>query len=439
MDDMLKTFIAFMADPDAPTMYVRGKAGTGKTTKTKGIIQYCKDNKINSVTCAFTHKAVGILAQKIPVSEGNILCTLHSYLKKRPSINAEAVKLHQIEGNVQLGIPKDVKVVFIDEFSMIGEKDHKSLETLQYDEETGDLKTKIVYIGDENQLPPVKDEFTIKPEGKYSVHLTKVYRQAGDNPLLDTLISLSDYIEGKAVAKLTPHSNFIRGVDIVAKYKACETSKCLLAYTNRQVEALNAEVEGKYAPDVNDTLFSPTTRQILTLAEIKDEVYHITAINGDVVDVTDKYGTLQTVSSIEDVELYTVLTEEGEEHNRAVIFGHNSFLEKSAELSKKAVKTNRAIERKFDMKPSHWAKANWRHPLAKARSQAWKNYLAFKSNVICIDFNHAMTIHKSQGSTYENVFVDMEDVGICADKDYKLYLKLLYVALSRASDKVYTN
>lgn len=438
MTDMLDTFKRFMDDPDAANMYVVGRAGTGKTTKLKGVIEHCVELDINSVTCAYTHKAVGILAQKIPFTADNVICTLHSYLKKRPSINAEAVKVAQIEGNSQTGLPARVDVMFLDEFSMVGSKDHESIKKLQYDED-GKLVTKVVWIGDENQLEPVKDEFTIVPSGDYMCLLTHVYRQAGDNPLLDTLTDLNNYISGISVCKLTPHSNLIRGVSIVGNYRTCKTTKCLLAYTNARVEALNAEVEGKYAPDVGDTLFSPTTRQLLTLQNIEAEPFHITNIKGDIVDVLDKYKTLKTISNIEEVDFYSVATDEGEEHIRAVVFGHDTYLKKNSELAKKAVKANRDIERKFSAKASQWAKANWQEPLARTRSTAWKNYLAFKSNVICIDFNHAMTIHKSQGSTYENVFIDTDDVAKCADQDFKLYLKLMYVAISRASDTVYTN
>lgn len=80
-----------------------------------------------------------------------------------------------------------------------------------------------------------------------------------------------------------------------------------------------------------------------------------------------------------------------------------------------------------------------KHPLAKKRKNAWKYYLSFKSCVICLDFAHAMTVHKSQGSTYDTVYLDTEDIGKCSNYDYELYLKLMYVGISRAAQKVYTN
>ena len=91
------------------------------------------------------------------------------------------------------------------------------------------------------------------------------------------------------------------------------------------------------------------------------------------------------------------------------------------------------------MNAKEWADANRDHPMARARGKAWSHVMSFKDCVLCLDFVHAMTVHKSQGSTYENVYIDIQDLGRCADKDYTMYLKLLYVAVSRASHKVFTN
>lgn len=434
---MLEQFIAFIEDKEASTCFITGMAGTGKTTSLGELLQWCIDNNKNTVTCAFTHQAVKILASKVPLSAKNVLCTLHSYLKKRPGVNGSATKLAHIDINTQVSLPEVIDILFVDEFSMVGERDTETINTLQFNEE-GELITKVVYIGDINQLPPVKDEFSLEPKGPHWIKLTKIHRQTKDNPLIDTLISLNDYINGIAVTKLDPHEKFIRNQDIVELYKECNKSKIMLAYTNAKVEHLNCLVQGYDRPRQGDTLFCPTVRKIYTLQDIKPSIHCIHNIKGELLDDFDKYKTLDTLHKM-GLEFFIVTNDEGEEHNRAVVFGHDSYLNKQQELGKEAVKTNRDIERKYSTQPANWAKSNWSNPLAKARSEAWKRFLAFKTNVVCMDFNHSMTIHRCQGSTYENVFMDMEDIGKCANQDYKLYLKLLYVAISRASDTVYTN
>jgi hypothetical protein len=51
-----------------------------------------------------------------------------------------------------------------------------------------------------------------------------------------------------------------------------------------------------------------------------------------------------------------------------------------------------------------------------------------------IDYGYAHTIHKSQGSTFNNVLIN--DVDICSCMDKKMRQQLRYVAITRASDNV---
>lgn len=439
MTELIDDFKAFMADPDAPEMYIQGVAGTGKTTYLGELLLYCQVMRYVSVTCAYTHKAVGVLASKLPpMTTTHLICTLHSYLKKRPTINDKATKVSHVEGNTQLDIPDVVDVIFVDEFSMIGESDYVDLMALQYDED-GKLILKIVYIGDRNQLPPVKDQQTIVPNGKYVHTLTKIYRQADGNKLIDTLLDLNDYINGKPAEPLVEHENFKRGCDIIKSYKDCSTSKILLAYTNACVETLNREIQGYKVPVNSDNLFSPTLRKHMNLGAVLKRTDHITTIMGEMLELDSKYKTLETLHKIKGIQFYDVAHSEGDEHCYAAIFGHETYKTVSNDLALAAVKLNKQIVHLHGVEAKIWAKANWQKPLAKDRAKAWRNYLAFKTNVICLDFPHAMTVHKSQGSTYDNVFIDFADISKCADNDYSLYLKLLYVAISRASNTVYTN
>jgi exodeoxyribonuclease-5 len=43
---------------------------------------------------------------------------------------------------------------------------------------------------------------------------------------------------------------------------------------------------------------------------------------------------------------------------------------------------------------------------------------------------YAITVHRSQGSTFNNIFVDMED--IMRNRNWLECLKLFYVAITRA-------
>lgn len=440
---VLSTFEKFMLDHEAEAMYITGVAGTGKTTSLREVLEYCIANKLVAVTTAYTHKAVNVLADKLP--QEAVICTLHSYLKKRPSINDKALKREHVDINTQLGLPEHIDVLLVDEFSMIGEKDYMSIVDLLWDE-NGKVKTKVVFIGDPNQLPPVKDMQTIVPGGDYWVKLTKIHRQADDSPLVDTLIKLNSYIDGAIPEALEEHEAFERGFDLPSLYEQYATekplaSKIILAYTNAQVQALNAQIQGRAEPHPNDKLFSPTLKKYYTMCSKTNYAIEgfIETIRGDMLEAESKYKTLEVLERMGGIDFYTLEDEEGNFTSRAVVFGHGNYQERRQELGDAAVKANKAIEKKFKVDSKEWSKENWPHELAKARAKAWREYMAFKDCVICLDFPYAMTVHKSQGSTYDYIFLDIEDLGRCADKDYTMYLRLLYVALSRASLKVFTN
>ena len=155
-------FQAFMQDREAWDMYITGAAGTGKTTKLKEKVQYCIDNEIPYVVCAFTHKACGILRSKLP--PGACVRTLHSFLGKRPCINTNATKKEHVNQNVRSqGLDtkssetdEEPEVLFLDEYSMVGEKDFMDIREAQDSDYDSIPELKVVWIGDPHQLPPVR-------------------------------------------------------------------------------------------------------------------------------------------------------------------------------------------------------------------------------------------------------------------------------------------
>lgn len=327
MNLILETFKLFIADPAAWDMYVTGGAGTGKTTDTGEVLQWCLDNNIEVMVCAFTHKACGILRTKVPA--GVPVTTLHSFLKKRPTINPNATKHQHLVSSAQAGEPDKVKLIFIDEYSMIGEKDYLDLRALQDEDYDGNAEVKIVWLGDPYQLPPVGDTQAVVPEGQYKVLLTEQKRRAEDNPLGKPIAELISYIEGKAAQQpLTTSELFVRGKDIAIEFQNDpEPDKVMLCYTNRAVQINNFSIEGREDPVYGDKLFSPSTQQYYTFLRhvVRHDVDEICKPFGEPLQLNSKYRTLEHLLKLTEVEFAEVETEDGDQVVMAFLFGHYNF------------------------------------------------------------------------------------------------------------------
>lgn len=432
-------FTKFLEDQDAWDMFVTGIPGTGKTWSMKDYVVYCIEHDISYVVCAYTHDACAILRARLPI-DANIQ-TLHKFLRKRPTINTEAKKVHNIETNMKMGVSEKPTIMFIDEFSMIGENDLMDLRSLQDPDYDGAPTMKIVWFGDTNQLPPVKDQEAVIPHKPYWIKLTEIKRT--DNPLLqNTIIQLNDMInEDIDIGPLKRHSAFIETKELLPLYIKDTSSKVLLAYTNKRVQELNFAIEQREEPRAGDALFCPTNNQCYTFVQKVDKasVAYIDRLWDSPLMFNSKYKTLEFLLELNICDFYMVKDLEGEPFVYPVVFGTYNFKGVKDKFGLDATAINNEIKTKHKADAGKWAAANYSTPLARKRSLAWRKYLTLKDTVLCFDFAHAKTVHKSQGSTYETVYLDAQDLYQCASRDLKLYLRLFYVAVSRASKCVYTN
>ena len=69
--------------------------------------------------------------------------------------------------------------------------------------------------------------------------------------------------------------------------------------------------------------------------------------------------------------------------------------------------------------------------MCSARIIEWVDYFKFKENFADVKYNHAITVHKSQGSTYNQAIVNVKNLGLNRNKSERK--RLLYTAVTRAS------
>lgn len=185
--DAVDGVLKFLNDPtDYEPVIVNGKAGTGKTTIVNEILK--KYGKRQSVwIVALSHKAKQVLMDKISLENKD------RYDVKGKTIAASQGKTLDFntgrfaDGDVDTNFPA---IMFVDEASMV--EDEAFVKFLDIVEKH---KTKIVFLGDSGQLPPIeeneKGEYKHKPSEISPVFklskqskLTERVRQGEDSPIL---------------------------------------------------------------------------------------------------------------------------------------------------------------------------------------------------------------------------------------------------------------
>ena len=461
-DDQKKAIdgiIDFIAAPFNPAKYIiglTGAGGTGKTFITKYIINHCKySNSVIKCTSS-THKACRVFSQAIG---GKNVDTIQSTFGLRLDLRLEDFNPSAPQFN-PMSKPKldNIKLLIIDEASMLPAK----LVTYICNQ-CKPLDIKILFIGDAYQLAPVNENKSIAFDRCYEVYnLTQVVRQASNNPITNLLNLLRYDIKHKTYRFLeyisknignTNYNEFNEGFTICNRkdfqnlidrsFNDEEYTKNIdmyriIAYTNNCVSGWNNYIRNNIIRDADKNIITKNDL-IMSYETIVDEFMQVVINNSeeyiinDIVNfVDDKYGFKGFLIKFQ-------LVHGGNITRPLFIIDHRDKF--TISMYHKVI-TDLINSAKF---------AN-----GGTRVSKWKEYYNFKkkyliaANIIDrfgktlhnrdIDYGFAITAHKSQGSTYDNVFIDVNN--IVFDKNNKPYsdhddmLRRLYVACSRAKKEL---
>ncbi len=167
-----KQFEAIKQVNDHNISIITGGPGTGKTTIIKCLIEIYKNHKKKIVLCAPTGRA----AKRMSETTGEEAKTIHRLLEIG---KIEDDKLGSIDNEIT---PIDTDVLVIDEMSMV------DVFLMNYIVKAVYLGTKIVFVGDVNQLPAVgpgsilKD--LIESENFATIALSEIFRQAAKSKII---------------------------------------------------------------------------------------------------------------------------------------------------------------------------------------------------------------------------------------------------------------
>ena len=341
---------------------------------------------------ATTNKAAEVLGE----ATGRPTSTIHSYLglKVKEDFSTGKSKLMKT-ANWKIHTRE---IIFIDECSMIDSDLRKVI-----NEAT--INSKIVYVGDHSQLPPVFEDLSlIYKENLPFYELTEPMRT--DVPEIQALCAqLRETVRTGVFKPIQAHPGVIDWLDseevmqlVEETFVNQEANSRMLAYSNNQVNALNSFIRGmRGLPDdfqVGDKLISNFALQLPQGNISVEEPVTITRISDEVTTIFKNRGDLQ----IRFMDLETAF---------------NTFRDVPVPIDKVH----------FDQLVKHYAK-----------QKDWISYFELKNKHPDLRPRDACTVHKSQGSTYDIVFIDLDNLSTCTQP--KLAARLLYVAVTRARQRI---
>lgn len=397
--------------------YTTGYAGTGKSHT---LIELVGTLPIETtIVIAPTHKALARLRAHLPGGEDLEIKTIHALLGWIPTINENAKKVEHIDSTYKLDKElDDYTHIIIDEAGMMSEDMFfeiiSKIETKLFEaEEQGeDEKTiKIHCFLDPYQLLPVRG-LQIQTDPETTTNLTTQYR-AESPDIVELYTKFVHYLEGINSEDLTtPYSENVKKLDI-AQFKPGDR---MLAYTNKAVGQWNTRIAKKLG---------------------------ITKYEGQEVQLGSMLDTKLCVKFVDPTTNDLIWWFHGGKLKLQNAQISAQFLESSLDalVKNKHIKFIEAMDNNIYPVIVGVGKANLVLKAAKQKAvedrKMFKNVYALGRAYI-MDYSFATTVHKSQGSEFDSVFIDKIDIQKSIRNNYyETYARLMYVAISRAKRTIW--
>ncbi len=407
--DKLSNFIG----SDQPVFCLSGSAGTGKTTLSQEVPNMVTRGRF--IGTAPTHKAVGVQASKM--SEDVECMTIHKFLGLKPYKKGDVTPLKR-KVNYDPSEYYDVKVVGVDEASMVNEELLKFM--LQ---DAKDWSRQYVLLGDRYQLPPVNSLsspcFDL-PLGDYCKHeLTEIMRHAG--PIITTATNIRDAIIKGVQPDIT--TGLMEDGTGVRMMNTAKWEAALMACASRP--------EFREDPDFarvvayrNDTVATHSQ----TIRGFLGEPLDVPFCPGDLLTANEAWIQNDEVIFNTGTEWKVTAMEPHQHPLYPALKGWQVWVEGITEMP---IYVLDIINCRSVLKVQLGKLAE----SAKGKGGSWSSYYELSEFYADLRPCGSITCHKSQGSTFQNVFVDLKDIyknGIQAEAD-----RCLYVAVTRASKNVF--
>lgn len=440
-DHLFRELYAFsVARNEKIAMIVRGYAGTGKTSSMAAYVQALINFKVDVVLLAPTGRAAKVFSQKAGIPA----YTIHKHIYRRKS---------KVDLNSGMSLqPNLFKNTFflVDEASMIGDYTLQKDGSISSRNLLDDLieyvysgvNCKLIFIGDEGQLPPVGADHSPALNAEYienhywgvrcsSVSLIEVLRQQFDSDILFNATRLrSIQWDSFPTFELHDKGDLIRinGADLQeyleSSYdKVGQDEAIVVTRSNKQANNYNLQIRGRilwYEEQLcGGDILMVVKNNYYWLGD--DSLMGFIA-NGEQFRVKRVLKT-EELYGFEFIYILVQFVDYPDQGEVELIMHSETLFADAPSMSRERMKDLfYAVEQDY-----------LHHKNKKKRYEEILKDPYF--NALQVKYAYAVTCHKSQGGQWKHVYIDQGFVN--EEMMDSGYYRWLYTALTRATEKVF--
>jgi len=459
---------SFLCDDTQDAFILRGSAGTGKTTLIAKLVETLEEMNLSCELLAPTGRAARILGNKIkqitgkPEHEGS---TIHRtiYTLTQLEVNEEAETANDPGVRMLFPLKEEeatVSLFVIDESSMVGDKENhgdvmqfgsgrllKDIVTYARMRRPGrmnDHLTKLLFVGDPAQLPPVGEKSSPALSEDYlrqefnlqvgSFDLNSVMRQAQGSAILDRATELRDaMLAGRYnTFSLQPNGQDIEqvdagiAVDLIVQGLQAKDSSVAVAHSNATALEYNRNIRARRWGDP-----SLPIQVGETLLVNRNSTKHVLS-NGDLVKVIQVGSDAKKVPVNLKGGHYVELS--FREVTAAFRDGDGSIIQTACLVLENLLDSPHRELTPLEQR-ALLVDFRKRHPDLHPKSAEFRRAIREDPyfNALQVKYGYAMTCHKAQGGEWNTVIVDFDSSRGARNA---LFFRWAYTAITRAAKKL---
>lgn len=496
--NFIRQFADWLQQSSDLYFYLLGYAGTGKTyILSQSIVDLVRSNKTDLIyVCAPSHKALNNIKSKVQEkfdidginyneckidqvtgdrsSNSLKFNTVQKILGFKPIITNDGIKVFESKTKSIL-LKKSLKqIVFIDECSMLNSDMCDQIVSC-----SKKFNTKFVFVGDDMQLPPLNEPFSrifdlVNNETyKYYIQLQTILRTKSDNLMKftqrirnwDRSVDINTFLLGLVRDKSIDRSNikfFNRKLSTFTKSKwfniftkkfKQSTHPIIITWRNKIVDTYNTTIRKLLCEDVNQLKFDYIVNDHIIFNNYyfaPDESAFYTSDIAKIIECDHISKDLNRWSQLlidkptksEEVAFNTIVQKM---IKRDHVFDVYKMLvvklldNQTADLPHCIFTIDRSNNKYKDLIKFITNMIRYYYKTYKDEKLAnilWNHYwLTILDLFAEINYSYAITNHKAQGSTFSDVFVDVQDI-IQNSNDQEMH-KALYTAVTRPANSLY--